>query len=378
MPKAEPFGTLQREKEAVNMPERSEETVSGRGDGRNAADYADDAGSRYSRQMLFAPIGEEGQRKLGESSVLIAGMGALGTVLAGHMVRAGVGHVRIVDRDYVESSNLQRQALYNEDDVLAALPKVEAAARKLRRINSSVTIEPVSADITVRNAAELLEGMDLALDGTDNFATRFLLNDACWQAGIPFAYGGAVSSRGMSALFIPGQTPCLRCFIPSGGAAGETCDTAGVIAPVVDIVASCQATEALKLLVGDEKHRRNSLLSFDIWHNRHYEMKFGEPLPDCPCCGLKQYPALEWEREEAVTMCGRDSVQIAGRGPLELEQWQRRLAPVSKKLTANPYLLRAELREGERLVLFADGRALVQGTTDPVRAKSLYARYIGL
>jgi adenylyltransferase/sulfurtransferase len=333
---------------------------------------------RYSRQMLFAPIGEEGQRKLKDSAVCIIGMGALGTVLANHMVRAGVGLVRCVDRDYVEKSNLQRQMLYDEEDVENGYPKAIAAEKKLRKINSDVRLEPIVADVTVHNIESLLEGIDLVLDGTDNFQTRFLLNDACFRKGIPFTYGGAVSSRGMSAILVPGVTPCLRCFIQSADAGGQTCDTIGVIAPVVDIVASYQAVEALKFLVEAGKKRRNSLLTFDVWENRYYEMKLGEPLNECPCCQLKQYPSLDYaEREEMVSLCGRGTVQIAGNGQLDLALWRQRLEPVAAKVTANAYLLRAELPEGERLVLFPDGRVLVQGTDDLVRAKILYARYIG-
>lgn len=334
---------------------------------------------RYSRQTLFSPIGEAGQRKLTNSAVCIIGMGALGTVLASHMVRAGVGKVRMVDRDYVESSNLQRQMLYDEHDVEAATPKVAAAAQKLQRINSSVKLEPIVADVTLQNIGSLLNGIDLVLDGSDNFAVRFLMNDACYKQGIPFVYGGAVGSRGMSALFVPGRTPCLRCFIQSGDTGGETCDTAGVIAPVVDIVASYQAVEAMKFLVGDEDKQRRSLITVDIWQNRNYELPFSNVLPDCPCCQLKLYPALEWDSSrETVSLCGRDTVQLTGAGPLDLEGWRRRLTPVAKEMTVNPYLLRVQLPEGERLVLFSDGRVLVQGTGDIIRAKSLYARYVGI
>ncbi|WP_337926709.1 ThiF family adenylyltransferase [Paenibacillus caui] len=332
---------------------------------------------RYSRQMLFAPIGEAGQKKLMDSAVCIVGMGALGTVLASHMVRSGVGHVRLLDRDYVEPSNLQRQMLYDEEDAEQVLPKVFAAKNKLGRINSSVRIEAIFSDVTARNIHEALEGMDLVLDGTDNFQTRFLLNDACYEQGIPFIYGGAVSSRGMSALFVPGVTPCLRCFIQSADSGGQTCDTIGVISPIVDIVASYQAAEALKYLVGASEQRRDSLLTFDIWHNQFFEMKLGKPREKCPCCGLKQYPALQKEEETMVSLCGRESVQISGHAPFDLELWRQRLESAVLTTKSNPYLLRAELREGERLVLFADGRVLVQGTDDPARARSLYARYIG-
>ncbi|ANS74247.1 thiamine biosynthesis protein ThiF [Paenibacillus yonginensis] len=332
---------------------------------------------RYSRQMLFAPIGEQGQRTLMSKSILIVGMGALGTVLANHMVRSGVGRVRMVDRDYVEPSNLQRQMLYDEEDAEQGLPKVIAAKHKLSRINSSVELEAVFSDVTAANIEGLLSGVDLVLDGTDNFQTRFLLNDACYRQGIPFVYGGAVSSRGMNAIFVPGVTPCLRCFISSADGGGQTCDTIGVISPIVDIVASYQAAEALKFLVGAAEQRRGSLLTLDIWQNQYFEMKLGKPKENCPCCGLKQYPALDQQAEEMVSLCGRESVQISGHEPFELEAWKDRLSPAVKETKLNPYLLRAELHEGQRLVLFADGRVLVQGTDDLIRAKTLYARYIG-
>lgn len=337
------------------------------------------ADERYSRQTRFAPIGEAGQERLKNSAVCIVGMGALGTVLANHMVRAGVGLVRFVDRDYVEISNLQRQMLFDEDDAANGYPKAIAAEAKLRRINSDVRLEPVVADATARNIGELLAGIDLVLDGTDNFQTRFLLNDACFKLGIPFAYGGAVSSRGMSAMLVPGATPCLRCFIQSADSGGQTCDTVGVIAPVVDMVASYQAAEAMKVLVGAREQVRRSLVTFDLWDNHHFEMKLGQPGPNCPCCGRKEYPALDPEAQDAMlSLCGRESVQIAGAGPLDLETWRKRLEPAAVKVKANPYLLRAELPEGERLVLFPDGRVLVQGTDDFARARTLYARYIGM
>lgn len=332
---------------------------------------------RYSRQMLFSPIGEEGQRRLLESSVCIVGMGALGTVLANHMVRSGVGRVRMVDRDYVEPSNLQRQMLFDEEDAEQALPKVVAAQHKLQRINSETKLEAVFTDVTTANVLDLLQDVDLVLDGTDNFQTRFLLNDACYREGIPFVYGGAVSSRGMSAVFVPGVTPCLRCFIQSADSGGQTCDTIGVIAPIVDIIASYQAVEGLKLLVGAAEARRDSLVTLDVWRNQYHAMKLGKPRPNCPCCGLKQYPALLEEEKTTLSLCGRDSIQISGYEPFDLAVWHQRLRPVAVSIKENEYLLRVELPEGERLVLFADGRLLVQGTDDPVRAKSIVARYIG-
>lgn len=332
---------------------------------------------RYSRQIRFAPIGACGQEKLAQRSVGIVGMGALGTVLANHMVRSGVGRVRLIDRDYVERSNLQRQMLYDEEDAEQSLPKVVAAERRLRRINSSVTVEAIFADARPGNIAELLEGLDLVLDGTDNFRTRFLLNDACYQAGIPFVYGGAVGSRGMSAIFVPGETPCLRCLIPEADSGGETCDTVGVISPIVDIVASYQAVEALKFLVGDAQARRETLLSLDIWTNRGHELPAARKRSGCPCCDLQEYPALQLAEETTLSLCGRDSIQITGHAPFDLERWSLQLQPASRSLKVNPYLIRAELSEHERIVLFADGRVLVQGTDDPVRARTIYDRYIG-
>lgn len=334
--------------------------------------------TRYSRQMLFTPIGEEGQRKLSASSVLIVGMGALGTVLANHLVRAGVGLVRFVDRDYVEKSNLQRQMLFDEDDVNQALPKAIAAKNKLSRINSDVKIESIVADASVKNINELIEGVDIVVDGTDNFQTRFLLNDACFKKGIPFVYGGAVSSRGMSAIFVPNETPCLRCFISSSDQGGQTCDTIGVISPIVDIVASLQVVEVLKYLVGDRKDRRNSLLTLDVWNNYRYEMKFSEPRHDCPTCQKHDYPALNPAAKEIITvLCGRETVQIQAEDRFDLEVWAERLKQIGK-VQKTPFLLKVELPEGERFVLFPDGRTLIQGTEDQVRAKTLYSRYIGI
>jgi adenylyltransferase/sulfurtransferase len=343
----------------------------------SAEQLAELRNSRYSRQILFRPIGPEGQRRLASSSVLVAGMGALGTVLASHMVRAGVGTLRIVDRDYVELSNLQRQMLFDEDDAARMLPKAIAAQQKLSRINSDVKLEALVADMTPANIEKFISGMDLVLDGTDNFRTRLLLNDACFKLGIPFVYGGAVSSQGMTAMLVPGETCCLRCLIGSGAASGgQTCDTVGVVAPIVDIVASFQAVEALKYLAGDRTTRRDGLLSLDIWHYQCMNIRLPAPKPDCPSCGLKMYPALSEDEPDAAAMCGRETVQIHGKRPFDLEKWEQHLAP-SCAVTRNPFLLRADLPEGERLVLFPDGRVLVQGTDNPARARTLYDRYIG-
>lgn len=331
---------------------------------------------RYSRQMLFPPIGPEGQNSIANANVLIVGMGALGTVLANHMVRAGVGLLKMVDRDYVEATNLQRQILYDEDDVEQAFPKVIAAKRKLAKVNSDVQLVAEVMDVTAHNVEALIEGIDLVLDGTDNFQTRMLLNDACFKKGIPLVYGGAVSSRGMTAIFIPGQTSCLRCLIGSVEGDGQTCDTIGVIGPIVDIVASFQAVEALKYMVGAFSAQRHSLLTLEVWQHQIFNMKLPEPKSDCPTCQLKLYPSLDISETQITTLCGRDTVQIKGSKPLDLEQWEHKLSQVCK-VNLNPFLLKAELPEGEKFVLFSDGRVLIQGTEDVTRARTLYDRYIG-
>lgn len=332
---------------------------------------------RYSRQILFKPIGIEGQETLADKSVLIVGVGALGTVTANHLVRAGIGLVRLADRDYVEKSNLQRQMLFDEEDVAEALPKAVAAENKLCKINSDVTVEAHVIDVSRQTIEDLMAGVDLVIDGTDNFETRFLLNDVCYKLGVPFVYGGAVSSRGMTAMFVPGETPCLRCFISNGANSGEMCDTVGVLSPVVDIVASYQSVEVLKYLAGAEK-RRNSLLTFDVWENRFYEIAYKKAKQGCPCCGTREYPALKDDGQDSVTsLCGRETIQIHLRSSFNLDTWGKHLEAVAS-VTQTPFLLRADLPEGERLVLFPDGRTLIQGTEEMTRAKSLYTRYIGM
>ncbi|KMM37825.1 ThiF family adenylyltransferase [Guptibacillus hwajinpoensis] len=334
---------------------------------------------RYSRQMLFSPIGEEGQNQFSQSSALIVGMGALGTAIANHLVRAGFGYVRIVDRDYVEQSNLQRQMLFDEEDVAASLPKTVAAKKKLEKMNSSVTIDAVTADVNAGNIMDLLDGIDFVMDGTDNFSTRFLLNDACFKENIPFVYGGAVSSRGMTALFVPEETPCLRCFIQSGeGSSGETCDTIGVISPIVDMIASYQVTEIMKYVSGAHDQLHRSLLTMDIWNNHRYAMKFSTPKEGCPTCQKREYPALQGGgRQEVTSLCGRETIQIHLEPQFDLQKWATKLEKTTT-VKKTPFLLRVQLEEGERLVLFPDGRVLIQGTEDSGRAKALYARYIGM
>lgn len=340
--------------------------------------------SRYSRQLLFTPIGEEGQTRLIQARVAVVGMGALGTVLANHMVRAGVGYVRIIDRDFVEESNLQRQMLYEESDAAESKPKAEAAKERLQRINSLVRIEAHVADLNPSNAEELLGDVDLVLDGSDNFSVRFLVNDVCVKHRIPWIYGGAVSSRGVVMPVLPGETPCLRCMfgnVPEQGTA-ETCDTAGVIGPIIHIVASYQATEALKLLTGNTDRINRGMQHFDIWNNHYGSVDIsGGRQPDCPCCGQGRYEFLssELDGDSIQSLCGRNSVQIVPLRPrkLDLDQWEatfRRLGPTER----NPFLLKFMPAPEVTLVLFPDGRAMVQGTADLTAAKSLYSRYVGM
>jgi len=337
---------------------------------------------RYSRQILFAPIGRAGQKRLGESRVAIVGMGALGTVLANHMVRAGVGYVRMIDRDFVEPSNLQRQMLYDEEDARQHLPKAIAACEKLKRINSAVEIEPVVADLTPFNAEPLLSDVQLVLDATDNFQVRYLINDVCVKHRIPWIYGGAVSATGTFTVIRPGETPCLRCLFPDAPKPGEmpTCDTAGVIGPIIHVVASYQAAEALKLLVGDTGSLNPHLEHFDLWHNRHQQIRVSQARrPDCPTCGQQQFPFLHPDSPEglAVSLCGRETVQIspAGDASLDLDALEQRLAPLGK-VERNRFLLRFHI-EPHTLVVFPDGRVLVQGTDDIAKARSIHAKYIG-
>ncbi|GAF12020.1 LOW QUALITY PROTEIN: molybdopterin biosynthesis protein MoeB [Bacillus sp. JCM 19046] len=331
---------------------------------------------RYSRQLLFPGIGEAGQERLVNSKVLIVGVGALGTVIANHLSRSGVGLIRLVDRDYVEMSNLQRQMLFTEKDVEQLLPKAIAAKQALRNINSSIEVQAFVEDVTVQNIEQLMDGIDVVVDGTDNFQTRFLLNDACFKKGIPFSYGGAVSARGMNAFLVPGKTPCFRCFIESGGSTGETCDTVGVLSPVVDMVASMQAMETIKYLVGAFEKNRRSLSTFDSWSNYRHDIQFQRAKPECPTCQTKEYPSLRVQKEAEVTLCGRNTIQISANQPLELDLIAERLNKVAE-IKKTPFLIRARLNEEETVVVFPDGRILVQGTEDLGRARSIFSKYIG-
>jgi len=341
----------------------------------------DDNWQRYSRQILFQPIGLEGQKKLSNSKAVIVGMGALGTVIASHLVRSGVGFVRIIDRDLVELSNLQRQTLYDEEDAANSLPKVVAAERKLNDINSSVVVEAVISDVNLDNAEDLLTGFNVILDGTDNFQTRYLINDVAVKHNIPWVHGAAVSSRGMFSVIIPRKTPCYRCLFPNVPTGlGETCDTVGVLSPLTDIIGSFQAMEAIKLLVGSNP--TSNLEQIDIWYNSSLQMDLTKGRsPECPTCGNGQYDFLDRSSHQQIsyaTLCGRDTVQInpKNRQGINMKEQAERLKK-SGKVNGNPYLLRFSPDNEITLIVFKDGRVLVHGTDNVVKAKSYYAKYIG-
>jgi len=338
---------------------------------------------RYSRQIIFTGIGQAGQEKLGKAKVVIVGAGALGTVSANNLVRAGVGHVRIIDRDFVEFSNLQRQSLFDENDARNTLPKAAAAVAKLKTVNCEVECEGIIGDLNSGNAVSLLSGFDLVVDGTDNFEARFIMNDACWKLNIPWIYGGAVGASGMAAAFLPGKTGCLRCLFdsPPGPGLAPTCDTAGIINPASGLVSALQSAEALKILVGSSEMVNPGLVSFDLWDNRfdNFDLQSSK-LKDCPCCGRRDFEFLKPQGgTKTAYLCGRDAVQVV---PAE-ENLKLELALIAERLQMlgkvelNAFLLRFVVDNYE-LVLFKDGRAIVKGTNNEGVAKGLYARYFGL
>jgi adenylyltransferase/sulfurtransferase len=332
---------------------------------------------KYSRQLLFAGIGEEGQLRLLASSVVIVGCGAIGAAAANLLVRAGVGKICIVDRDFVEPSNLQRQTLFDEADALAALPKAIAAERKLRSINSSVSVEGIVADLSPRNAAALLARFDLILDGTDNFETRFLINDFAVQSGKPWIYAAAVASYGLTLTIRPGVTPCLACLMETQQQGlEETCDTIGVLGPIVNLIASLEAAEALKLLAGRTDALHGRLISADVWTGHFQSVRIARN-PNCRACAHREFTYLDGQAQPHITMCGRDSVQIHERTRnLDLTMLKSRLSPTVSDVRYNEFLLRFRIPPYE-MTVFSDGRAILKGTKDPAVARSLYARYIG-
>jgi len=338
---------------------------------------------RYSRQMRFYGVGEKGQIKLVESRVTLCGVGALGTVLANALVRGGVGHVRIVDRDFIETSNLQRQVLFDENDVAENLPKAEAAARKLRAINSSVHIEPIVTDINRTNILELSKDSDLILDGTDNFEVRYLINDVAVKLNKPWVYGGSIGSYGQTMTILPGQTPCLRCVFEAAPAPGEagTCETAGVLSPIVNIVASFQVAEAFKILTGQLDKINRELIYIDVWENILRRIKIAPLLGkvDCPCCQKRKFEWLDGAQgSQTTSLCGRNAVQVSPHmsGKLNLAEMAKHLEALGGKVSFNKFLLKFQVEDYE-FTVFPDGRAIIKGTSDLDKAKTLYAKYVG-
>lgn len=332
---------------------------------------------RYSRQVLFGPIGAEGQRKLGAAKVVVVGCGATGSILASLLARAGVGIIGIIDRDYVEPSNLQRQTLFDETDAAQSLPKAIAAARKIAAFNSQIVVEPQVADLTPKNIDSLLAGAQLILDGTDNFETRYLINDFAVKNSLPWIYTAAVGSYGITMNILPRKTACLSCIFPEPPQGRiETCDTAGILNSAVSAVASIAATEALKSLVGAHSEMRRTLLSIDVWQNQHTEISTAKPRSGCQTCGDHEFPHLEGDGRPHITMCGRNSVQIHERHrPINLAEMGERLKPLGT-VRQNEFVLKFWHNSYE-MTVFPDGRAIIKGTTDPAVARSLYARYVG-
>jgi len=335
---------------------------------------------RYSRQILFPGIGPEGQEKLLQARVLLVGCGALGASHAEMLARAGVGRLRIVDRDFVEYSNLQRQTLFKEADAENRIPKAEAAKQRIGEINSGIEIEAIVADVNNSNVESLIEGCDIVLDGTDNFMVRYLLNDACVKHDKPWVYGAAVSSYGTTMTVIPGQTSCLRCVfneMPNAGSS-PTCDTAGVIMPIISSISSIQIAETLKFLVGDAAAMHGSLIQIDVWQNDWRKIKLGPPNPDCPTCGRREFEFLDAESTEfSAVLCGRDAVQIAPPRPTQIDfaRFAAKIANIHD-VKRNEYIVRFTV-EGKEITVFRDGRAIIKGTDDVSTARSLYARFVG-
>ncbi len=335
---------------------------------------------RYSRQVILAKIGADGQTRLAGSRALVIGVGALGSSLASFLVRAGCGTVRMVDRDFIELDNLQRQTLFDEEDISAGLPKAIAAAQKLRRANTQVTVEPIVADVTHANILRLMEGCDVVLDGSDNVETRLLLNDASLKLRVPWVYGAALGMSGATMTFIPGRGPCFRCIVPQQPAPGAlpTCETAGILGTVPAIVAALQVTEAIKLLTGARGDVVKQMRFVDAWAGTMEALDIAKGGEPCPACNQARYDFLEGRRAGgSAKLCGRSAVQVDP-GPVtapDFTSLSRRLSSVGE-VSYNPYLLK--FRTGEKeIVLFADGRAIITGTGDEAAARALYARFIG-
>jgi len=336
---------------------------------------------RYNRQMLFREIGAGGQEKLLNSCVLLVGCGALGASHAEILARAGVGFLRIVDRDFVEFSNLQRQTLYSESDAKERLPKAIAAQNRIKKINSEIETEAIVADVNHSNIENLIKDCDLILDGTDNFQIRYLMNDACVKHSKTWIYGAAVSSYGTTMTIFPNETPCLRCIfeeMPNAGSA-PTCDTAGVIQPIISSVSAIQTTEALKILTGNRDKLHKSLVQIDVWQNDWRKIKLGLPNKDCECCARANFEFLDAESSEfSAVLCGRNAVQIAPpkASQIDLQNLSEKLKNLGE-IKLNEYLLRLTIDDYE-LTVFRDARAIIRGTDDVSTARSIYAKYIGV
>lgn len=335
---------------------------------------------RYSRQILFPGIGAEGQERLRNARALIVGCGALGSSQAEALSRAGVGRLRIADRDFVEASNLQRQTMFTESDAAERLPKAVAAANHIAAVNSDIIVEVDVIDVNHSNIERLISECDVVLDGTDNFATRYLLNDACVKHEVNWIYGAAVGSYGVTMTIRPHQTPCLRCVFEEAppAASAPTCDTAGVIMPIISVVAAVQVTEALKLLTGHVNELHESLMQFDVWRNEWRKIRPGAPLADCPTCGLNRFDTLAATAGEfAAVLCGRNAVQIspANAAGIDFGSLAERLRP-NGEVKFNDYLLRFRTGEFE-MTVFKDARSIIRGTDEISIARSLYAKYIG-
>jgi len=335
---------------------------------------------RYSRQVLFSGIGEQGQARIINSRVVIVGCGALGAMQASLLTRAGVGTLRIIDRDFVEESNLQRQILFDEQDVREMLPKAAAAEKKLRGVNSLINVQGVVDEVNASSVDRLLGGFDLIMDASDNFDVRFLINEYAVKNNVPWIYGACVGAYGLTFPVIPGQSACLRCVFESAPPPGvsPSCDTAGVIGPIVGAIVSIQVAEAMKLLSGARDRVRKKITTIDMWENRYDSINLPLPSADCACCKRREYPYLDGSLgAETEALCGRNSVQIRPKmdAKIDFDDLAARLSPLGA-IEQNRFLLRADI-DGYRITVFSDGRAIIQGTYDTAIAKSLYSRYIG-
>ncbi|MBK5292771.1 MAG: ThiF family adenylyltransferase [Acidobacteriia bacterium] len=333
---------------------------------------------RYSRQVRFSPLGENGQRQLEGARLAIVGCGALGSFQAASLARAGVGYLRLIDRDYVELNNLQRQWLYDESDAEQALPKAVAAAQQLARLNSSILVEPHVSDLTAANALDLLMDVDLILDGTDNFETRYLINEFAVRESVPWIYGAAVSSYGLVMPVIPGETACFSCLYPEPPSGVQpTCETAGVLNTITAAIGALQSSMALQILSGHPDLVPRRITTVDVWTGHIRQLEQPPRQPDCTVCGMRRFPLLDGScRAAPISLCGRNAVQIhLNTNTIDLAQLAERLAPLGK-VRANEFALRFQV-DAYELTVFPDGRAIIKGTTDTGLARSLYARYIG-